>query len=366
MLAEFRHHVVRQQAHRFALPRRIGAAPIEAGHQQGAERAHLLAEGDELVEHGLRRAVGHACARDDLRCRFLIGHVGPWLEPRQKADAVEHLAHIREEVGVRAGCAEDAVVRLRVGWRHQDVAGDAPIVAVRRTANFDAGLAVGLPMARDGISRDDIGGDDAPALERGGARRRRLRACERDRDRRAPLLVRFGHEAHPQVGQDAILDLDVPELALERIGRILRPDALHEIHGLDHHAVARMHVGILEQLEIRDEAAWSDAEHETALAHVIELRRLGGNDRGMMVGNVDDRGAEGDVSRAREEIGEEHQGRGNGLGGGGEMLAQPQLLEAELVGEQRLLRVLVERAPEGAVRRMHRHHEHTETHEYPP
>ena len=68
------------------------------------------------------------------------------------------------------------------------------------------------------------------------------------------------------------------------------------------------------------------------------------------------------ASRLREE----HQRRGDRLGRGGEMLAQPQLVEAELVGEQRFFGVLFERAPERAIRRMHRHHEHSQTHSSPP
>ena len=44
------------------------------------------------------------------------------------------------------------------------------------------------------------------------------------------------------------------------------------------------------------------------------------------------------------------------------MLADPQFVEAELVGQQRFLGVFVERAPQRAVRRMHRHHEHSKTH----
>ena len=39
------------------------------------------------------------------------------------------------------------------------------------------------------------------------------------------------------------------------------------------------------------------------------------------------------------------------------MLAEPQFVETELVGVKRLLLVLGERIGEGAIRRMHRHHE---------
>jgi hypothetical protein len=124
----------------------------------------------------------------------------------------------------------------------------------------------------------------------------------------------------------------------------------------------RVHVGIVEQLEIGHEAAWPDAEHEAAFAHVIELRCLGGHDRGMMIGQVDDGGAERDVFGMREETREEHHRGRDRFGGGGEMFAQPQLVEPERIGEHRLLTVLLERAPERAARRMDRHHEHSQAH----
>ena len=41
-------------------------------------------------------------------------------------------------------------------------------------------------------------------------------------------------------------------------------------------------------------------------------------------------------------------------------------VEAELIRQQRLLGVLVERAPERAIRRVHRHHEQSETHNFSP
>src|SRR5215510_8485026 len=47
--AEFRHHLLCQEPHGVALPGGVGAAPVESGHEQGAEWADLLAEGDELV-----------------------------------------------------------------------------------------------------------------------------------------------------------------------------------------------------------------------------------------------------------------------------------------------------------------------------
>ena len=82
----------------------------------------------------------------------------------------------------------------------------------------------------------------------------------------------------------------------------------------------------------------------------------------MMIGQVDDGGAERDVFGMREETREEHHRGRDWFGGGGEMFAQPQLVEAERIGEHRLFTVLVERAPERAARRMDRHHEHSQAH----
>jgi hypothetical protein len=122
-------------------------------------------------------------------------------------------------------------------------------------------------------------------------------------------------------------------------------------------------IGDVEQLEVGEKAARTDAEHKTAAAHVIELRRLGRHHHRIMIGKVDDGGAETDARRLRQERRHEHHGRGDRLAGGGEMLAHPNFVEAEPVGQQRLRAVLGERVGEQALRRMNRHHEQTEPHE---
>src|SRR6185437_9497628 len=65
---------------------------------------------------------------------------------------------------------------------------------------------------------------------------------------------------------------------------------------------------------------------------------------------------------ARHEARHEHQRRRDWLGGRGEMLAEPHLVEAERVGVERFFLVLGERLGERARRRMHRHHEYPEAH----
>ena len=152
------------------------------------------------------------------------------------------------------------------------------------------------------------------------------------------------------------------EFAGKIVGRILRPDALDRGDGF--HRLARAHaaVGVAEQLEVGEEPARADAEHEAAAAHVIELRDLGGDDRRIVVRQADHAGAEFQVFGARHEARHEHQRRRDRLGGRGEMLAEPHFVEAERVGVERLLLVLGERLGERARRRMHRHHEYSEAH----
>ena len=83
VLAEFRHDLLGHELHRLGAPRLRSARPVEAGHQQRAERPDLVAEGDKLVEHGLGRAVEDAAFGDGLGGRLLVGHVRVGLEDRE-------------------------------------------------------------------------------------------------------------------------------------------------------------------------------------------------------------------------------------------------------------------------------------------
>ena len=130
----------------------------------------------------------------------------------------------------------------------------------------------------------------------------------------------------------------------------------------EEHAAALGAVADVEQLMIGGEPARPDAQHEAAAAHVVELRAFARDDGRMVVGQVDDGGAEREVLGLRHQAGEEHQRRGERLGDGGEVLAHPELVEAELVGQQRLGGVLAQRVGHRTAGRMHRHHEHSKTH----
>ena len=101
---------------------------------------------------------------------------------------------------------------------------------------------------------------------------------------------------------------------------------------------------------------------KSAAAHVIELRRLGGDHDRVVIGETNDAGAELQIFGARYKPGHEHHRRGDRLAGRRKMLAQPNSAKAQLIGEERLLGILGQRFGERAGRRMHRHHEKSETH----
>ena len=60
VLAEFRHHLLGQEPHAFALPVPVLAAPVEPGLQQAAERTHRVAKRDQLFaeHHTVKHSVG--------------------------------------------------------------------------------------------------------------------------------------------------------------------------------------------------------------------------------------------------------------------------------------------------------------------
>ena len=160
----------------------------------------------------------------------------------------------------------------------------------------------------------------------------------------------------------ASLRLYAAELARKIVRRILRPDLLDHFDGFDELARAHAAVGIAEQLEVGQQPARTDAEHEAAAGHVIELRDFGRHLHRIVVRQTNHRGAEAQVLGARRKAGHEHQRRGDRLGGRGKMLADPQFVEAELIGVERLFLVFGQRIGERARRRMHRHHEYPKTH----
>ena len=89
----------------------------------------------------------------------------------------------------------------------------------------------------------------------------------------------------------------------------------------------------VEELVVGEQAAGADAKHVAALREVVEVCDAVGELDGVVEGEEMRAGAELDVRGAHERLRDEQVGRGNGLPGRGEVLADPCLAEAEVVGE---------------------------------
>ena len=99
-----------------------------------------------------------------------------------------------------------------------------------------------------------------------------------------------------------------------------------------------------------------DAEHEAALGEVVEQHRPLGDHVRVVVRDADHAGAELDVLGALGRGGDEDLGRGDDLGSGGVVLADPGLVPAEGVEVLDQLQVALERQRRvlaGGVERRH-------------
>ena len=121
--------------------------------------------------------------------------------------------------------------------------------------------------------------------------------------------------AEPDIEEQRVLDLHVPEFAFEIVGRILRPNPLDHVDVLDQHArllrAVRRHP---EQFRIGRQASGADPEDEASATHVIELRGLGRDMGGVPVWRVDDAGGEFEPLGAGQQVRHEHQRRRIRLG----------------------------------------------------
>src|SRR5262245_44716619 len=327
-----------------------------------AEWADLAPECEELLGDRLRRAVDDACPDHRLDSHIAVGVRGVRLQTDQAAGALEHLVEIAKCISVRALLAIHPLTRLRVRAGHMHVLDHTPVGSMRHTASLPAAFFIKLPVRGGGINRCQAARHRSPAARARnfGGRRARTRDC--NTDRRPASAARLWHDANAEWLADRFLDREAPKLAVELIRRALRPDALDERDRLEHHALALAGVRNIEQLVVRRQAAGADTEDEATLAHVIELRDLRRDHGGMAVRQIDDAGCKRDALRLWDQTCHQHQGRRDRLAGGGEMLAQPHLVEAEPLGEQGLLGSLRKEGAKGPRGRMERHHEQAEAH----
>ena len=110
------------------------------------------------------------------------------------------------------------------------------------------------------------------------------------------------------------------------------------------------------------ERAGAHPQNKAAFGQVIEHRRLHRDQHGVHVGEVRGAGRELDLLRFRNQRGVEHHAVGDGLAGVGQMLTHEGIVEAELVGQDDGLAVLLQRVGPVPVHRVNRHGEVAQSH----
>jgi hypothetical protein len=100
------------------------------------------------------------------------------------------------------------------------------------------------------------------------------------------LLVRTRDVAHLEVWPDALGQGDLPELSVDLVGRVLRPELEHGLDGLDHHLGPQLGLADVEDLEVADQPARPDAHDEAPLAELIEHGGVRGHVTGWLWGKL--------------------------------------------------------------------------------
>src|SRR5688572_10630042 len=301
-----RHDVASQELHRATPELRL--VPVVARHEQRAERPDLLAQRHQLLGDSARTAGDDEGALDGVDGDGVVGHVDVRLQHVERlarlAEAVDEERIVEREPAVRTG---EIVFRLLVRLRHQHASRHAPHARIWPAAGRLAALDVLLPLASQIPAVKEVARDRNPATLAGRARAARARVQDRDGDRRMRLLERPRHVADLELRPHRLLQRDLPEAAIEPIGRILRPELQHHVDRLQHHRRAQILVADVEELEVADEPAGADAHDEPAAAQMVEHGRVGGHRGRMRLREVQHAGAEPDVLGAVDDAGEEDQ-----------------------------------------------------------
>ena len=174
-------------------------------------------------------------------------------------------------------------------------------------------------------------------------------------------LQRLEKDPLADFGKQRALGADLPEFAVQIVGRLTRPDLQHHVDGFEEHRVA-VAVEVAEGLRVGQQAARTDAEDEAPIEHVIEHGDLCRDGSGMRVGHVHRAGAEADALGLGCQGRQEHRAGGDVLGGVGHMLAAQRLREAELIGQHEGFRVFPKALAPVLADGVDRHREKSELH----
>ena len=262
---------------------------------------------------------------------------------------------------------EEVVLRLGVARAHDDAPPDPPDGRVGAPARRLAPGRVLLPVLPDVARLHEVRpGDRDPSplpRETGGAR---PGGHERHRDGRVGPLERLRERPDPELRPRAVLHPEVPVLPFVDVGRVVRPQGEDRVDRLAHH---RAPVGVpahLEELEVGGEAPGADAHLEAPAGEVVEHRGVARDHGRVLEGKAEHPGAELDAPGLADEGREEDERGGDGLGEGAQVLPDPAFEEAEPVGEEDGLPVLLEHPGVVAPDVVDRLHEHAELHRVAP
>src|SRR6266542_423635 len=337
---EGRHHLGREQLHG-PLPE-LGLVPVMTGHEHGPEVTDLLAQRHELVQHAPGTAGDDQRALDRVHGDVLVGCLEIGLEHEERlaavGEAVVEEAVVEGQPIVRVG---QAVLGFRVRRRDEHAARDAPDVGIRTAADRLAALDVLLPVAAQVATVEEIARDGNPAALAGRLRAVRAGREDGERDGRVRLLKGPWNIAHLELWPDALGQRDLPELPVDLVRRVLRPEREDGVDGLEHHLGAKLGLAHVEHLEVAHQAARPDTHDEAAPAQVVEHGRMGRDRCRMELGQVDHARAETDLPGAGDHGGEEDEGRGDALAPGADVLAHEGLGEPQAIGEDHRLLVFL-------------------------
>ena len=155
----------------------------------------------------------------------------------------------------------------------------------------------------------------------------------------------------------------VPVLSAVLPRPVLGPDAQHDLERFAGHlAVLTVLAVHIEERPVARDTAGADAEHEAALGEVVEVRDAVGQFDRVVIGQQVCTGCELDRLRAQQRLRQQQVGRADRLPRHGEVLADPRLDIAQLVGQLDDVEVPLGGVVQAALRRMRRHEENSDLH----
>ena len=157
--------------------------------------------------------------------------------------------------------------------------------------------------------------------------------------------------------------VESPILVFVQAGARIFPELEDQVHRVPGHSSLLSGFGIEpEDLEVAWKTARTDSPMESTAAHVIQLGDAAGDDEWVVVGHAGDAGAQDDLLGLGNGAGQEQVGSGYVLPDAGEVLAEPRLLETQLVQSDDLLQIAVQGLSEVRPRRMQGHGEESQFH----